>query len=208
MTARIVSINKYSAKEIARIDTAVALAVHVINLPQFREAVLGYGGNDPTRSFVERSAQPLGMSNQDVWAAFTRAAEGYAQEPDGELDLHLVGKHRFLRWPWGWPGYPVGHGYDSDDPPIYTYHTWIRENSIAALAGHLVHEWTHKIDFVHDKADTETRPCSVPYVLGYQVEFFANQLRANNTAEVRAPNSSIERERHLVYCDTPHPAGP
>lgn len=205
MSARIIGIERYTTKEAARVDSAVSLAVQVVNLPAFRAAVLAYGGGDARRSFVERDGRPLAMSNAEVLAAFGQAAEEFAPEQDREMDLHLIGKNRFLGWPFGWPGYPVGYVDSAKDPYIYSYRTWVRDNGVADVAGHVVHEWTHKLGFVHDYADTRTRPCSVPYALGNLVVFFATQLRAAPGSAVRAPDPAKQGEEGLVACEVPHP---
>lgn len=203
MTATLVSIERYSARERVRIDSALVLVRKVINHPEFRAAVLAYGAGEPGRSFVEKDGRTLTSSNEEVWATFTRAAEGYDSVPDGDMDLHLVGKHRFLRWPFGMPGYPVGFGNGEEDPPIYTYHTWLRENSENAIAGHIVHEWTHKIGYEHDFNYRPNRPCSVPYALGEMVVHFAKQLQSDAELGIPASGNGSELRRCQAAHSTP-----
>ena len=200
MTATLVSVQQYSEWERARIDSALVLVRQVINHPAFRDAVLAYGGGEPGRSFVDDEGRTLASSNREVWETFTRAAEGYEPVPDGEMDLYLVGKHQFLRWPFAWPAYPVGHGYGDKSRPIYTYHTWLRGNSVNDLAGHIVHEWSHKIGYDHEGDYTDNRPCSVPYALGRMVVHFSAQLQAGVELAIPANGTGSD----LLRCNAPH----
>lgn len=62
-----------------------------------------------------------------------------------------------------------GYGYAGENE-IYTYTCLLDEkDSMAELVGHIAHEWSHKLGFVHQPKDHSERHLTVPYVFGYLV---------------------------------------
>lgn len=150
----------YRQEEFFRTDSALRRAAEVMNGGRFRERVLNFE-HDGIPAFVDNN----GLSNQEILEAIYRAEEvGYAGETGvGEIH-HDVIDIAFCTW-------RSAIGFTSPGTEwITTYRCKYNRLSDASLAGHLVHEWLHKLGFGHDFRRTPTRPYSVPYAIGSIVE--------------------------------------
>lgn len=53
---------------------------------------------------------------------------------------------------------------------------YFNRNSVAKVAGNLVHEWLHKLGFGHSWQRTPDRKYSVPYAVGYIIQDLATEM--------------------------------
>lgn len=58
---------------------------------------------------------------------------------------------------------------------INTYLYYLRSATISEIAGHLAHEWSHKLGFQHKKKDHPQREQTVPYLFGNLVKVYASK---------------------------------
>ncbi len=151
----------YTAAEQRKLQDAARVLGEVLNSRQFRDAVLSatFAGRP---GFADEARSP-----QEVYAAVRAAHESFEAAPDGEVDLNLHLKnfsvfHRSV----------VGYTTAGSDT-ITTNRRFFSSYTPAEVAGHLAHEWLHKLGFEHDHAATADRPHSVPYALGELVERLA-----------------------------------
>jgi hypothetical protein len=109
----------------------------------------------------------LGLTNEQVLEKIYAAEEIYTIDKDYEADLYLVlvkkRKPLFTRHP------AIGYGMPGQKE-IFTYSWWFSKATETEYAGHIAHEWAHKVGFDHTFELTPTRKYSVPYVFGDVVE--------------------------------------
>ncbi|MDP3569143.1 MAG: hypothetical protein Q8S42_00865 [Archangium sp.] len=151
----------YSAAERQKLDKATQLMGNVLNSQEFRDAVLSadFAGKP---GFASETRSP-----QDVYAAIRAAKENYTDAADGEVDLNV--KLENMSW---FQRNVVGYTTESSDT-LTTNRRFFSGFEPSEMAGHLAHEWLHKLGFEHDFKATARRPDSVPYELGDLVERLA-----------------------------------
>lgn len=146
----------YSATEQQKLGKATQLMEKVLNSREFRDAVVNHPG------FADEARSP-----QDIYAAIRAAKENFTEAADGEVDLNL--DLRNLSW---FSRNVVGYTTAGSDT-ITTNRRFFSGFEPNELAGHLAHEWLHKLGFEHDHGRTAERPNSVPYAIGDLVEQLA-----------------------------------
>lgn len=151
----------YSQAEQRKLHEAAGLMEKVLNSVEFRDAVLG-ASHRGRPGFADDARSP-----QEIYAAVRAAHESFEAAPDGEVDLNLHLKN-FSVFHRNVVGYTTA-GSDT----ITTNRRFFSGYAPAEVAGHLAHEWLHKLGFEHDHASTADRPHSVPYALGDLVERLA-----------------------------------
>lgn len=151
----------YAPTERAKLDQAMKLFENVLNSREFRSAVLG-ATFDGKPGFASDTRSP-----SEVYAAIREGKENYAPVADGEVDLNV----NLESFSW-FQRKVVGYTTPSSDT-ITTNRRFFSGFEAAEVAGHLAHEWLHKIGFDHDFNATARRPQSVPYELGELVERLA-----------------------------------
>lgn len=139
------ALNYFTDKRIAKIKRACALLETILNTLNFREEFMllpfvgpDKGYNKPTYDLLMSGASKHGG-------------------PDGDIDINLTYYYK------GWSKV-LGYGYPSSIKTWINgkYLDWMADYS---LAGHLCHEYIHKLGF-DDTYGTK----SVPYQTGYLVE--------------------------------------
>ena len=71
----------------------------------------------------------------------------------------------------------VGYG-NPGNKEIYTYRNWFEQFTVAEYAGHITHEWCHKLGFDHSFQHNRKRKYSVPYAIGDLTEGLVEQRQA------------------------------
>lgn len=151
----------YSPAERQKLDRATTLMANVLNSREFRDAVLSaeFAGKP---GFASDTRSP-----QEVYATIRAARENYTDAADGEVDLNL----KLENFSW-FQRHTVGYTTESSDT-LTTNRRFYSGFDETEVAGHLAHEWLHKLGFEHDFNATARRPDSVPYELGELVERLA-----------------------------------
>lgn len=151
----------YTAPERQKLDSATKLMADVLNSKEFRDAVLSaeFAGKP---GFASDTRSP-----QEVYATIRAAKENYTDAADGEVDLNL----NLENFSW-FQRHTVGYTTESSDT-LTTNRSFFSGFDASEVAGHLAHEWLHKLGFEHDFKATARRPDSVPYELGELVERLA-----------------------------------
>ena len=151
----------YTAPERQKLEQATKLIADVLNSREFRDAVLSaeFAGKP---GFANETRSP-----KDVYAAIRAAQESYTDGADGEVDLNV----KLENFSW-FQRKTVGYTTESSDT-LTTNRRFFSGFEPSEVAGHLAHEWLHKLGFEHDFKPTARRPDSVPYELGELVERLA-----------------------------------
>lgn len=151
----------YAPSERQKLDQATDLLARVLNSREFRDGVLS-ATFEGRPGFASDTRSP-----QEVYDVIRQAKESYTDAADGEVDLNL--ELRSLGW---FSRNVVGYGTEGGDT-ITTNRRFFSSFDAAEMAGHLGHEWLHKVGFGHDFNPTARRPESVPYELGDLIERLA-----------------------------------
>ncbi|MBS1153605.1 MAG: hypothetical protein H6Q89_5303 [Myxococcaceae bacterium] len=151
----------FSVAEREKLDAATLRLTEVLNSREFRDGVLSatFGGK---QGYASESRNP-----SEVYAAIRAAKENFTASADGEVDLNVS----LQSFSW-FQRNLVGYTTESSDT-LTTNRRFFSSYSPAEVAGHLAHEWLHKLGFEHDFKATARRPDSVPYEVGELVERLA-----------------------------------
>lgn len=154
-------VSGYTATEQKKLGAATDLMAKVLNSREFRDAILNntWAGKP---GFADESRSP-----REIYEAIRAAKENFTDAADGEVDLNL--KLETFSW---FNRKTVGYTTPSSDT-ITSNRRFFSNYEPAEVAGHLAHEWLHKLGFEHDHAATRDRPYSVPYAVGDLVEKLA-----------------------------------
>jgi len=140
----------------------------VMNSDLLKQRILNFSS-----TLGNRFEDNLGLSNEQVFEKLYAGAEEYSPLADYEADLYLflVKKRRPLlsRHP------AIGYGIPGQKE-IYTYTWWFNSAVDYDYAGHIAHEWSHKVGFDHAFNPTSTRNFSVPYAFGNIIEELSKQI--------------------------------
>jgi hypothetical protein len=161
MRVSVGKVTGYSTTERAKLDAGMKLLTDVLNSQEFRDGVLSatFQGKP---GFASDTRSP-----QEIYRAIREAKESYTDAADGEVDLNLSLEN--LSW---FQRNVVGYTTESSDT-LTTNRRFFSGFEPAEIAGHVAHEWLHKLGFEHDFKATARRPDSVPYELGELVERLA-----------------------------------
>lgn len=154
-------VNGYTTNEQKKLGEATNLMAKVLNSREFRDAVMNatYAGKP---GFADEARSP-----REIYEAIRGAKENFTDAADGEVDLNL----KLENFSW-FQRKVVGYTTPSSDT-ITTNRRFFGSYEPAEVAGHLAHEWLHKVGFEHDHAATRDRPYSVPYAVGDLVDKLA-----------------------------------
>lgn len=111
---------------------------------------------------------------QQVFKKIYEGKEFYKTEIDSTADLYwIIVKKRKPR-----TRNPArGYGY-KNKKEIYTYTWFLDSEKIPEIAGHIAHEWSHKLGFIHKFHHHEMRDYTVPYAFGSTVAKYAKKYSA------------------------------
>ena len=140
----------------------------VMNSDELKNMILNY-----SCSLGNQFADNQNLSNQQIFEKIFAGEEDYQAGTDYTADLFLVlvpkRKPLFSRNP------AIGYGRPKQKE-IYTYSWWFNGTQDYEYAGHIAHEWSHKVGFDHSFGPTPTRDFSVPYAFGNIIEKLAKKI--------------------------------
>ena len=156
-----IKIKGRSASQTAKMKRAADIFEDILNDAEFQKEF-------QTKSFKSDRQGDLvqnptaGPVIEKVYAA----GESYKREPNNTADIYWYAKK-----PSFWKRLrnncdTFGYGYPGEQE-IYTYTCFLKERgSMARLVGHIAHEWSHKLGFIHRPKYHSEIHLTVPYVFG------------------------------------------
>lgn len=163
MTVSIGKATGFTALERQKLDGAMVKLAAVLNSREFKDAVLGHTFEGKP-GFASDSRSPV-----EIYAVIRAAKESFTEAADGDVDLNV--ELKTLSW---FQRSLVGYTTPTSDT-VTTNRRFFSGFDEGDLAGHLGHEWLHKLGFEHDFKPTARRPSSVPYALGELIEALAQK---------------------------------
>ncbi|MDA8792529.1 hypothetical protein N9N67_04745 [Bacteriovoracaceae bacterium] len=172
-----------------QLESVIEKTLKIINSKQFKQAVLNHQYKDE-KVFVQNQD----LSNEEIYFSLLDGLEilDPNRSPDHEIDLKI--KKYYKRTS------TIGYTYPSSlVVNINLYH--YRKMSEAKMAQNLIHEWTHKLGYKHDRKRTSRRKYSIPYGVGYIIRdlyqfHFLNQ-KQNNL-------NTVTNSQHEASCTVIH----
>src|SRR5687767_484852 len=164
-TVNIVSIKGYTPSQEDFVEEALMKFEKVMNSEELKRRIVNF-----TCSLGRRFENNEGFSNEAIYDILYASAETYKNEIDNTADLYL----ELIKKKKPWPTViktdpPIGFGKPGGKE-IYTYSWWFDKATDWEFAGHIAHEWSHKLGFDHAPKPTPTRNYSVPYAFQHIVE--------------------------------------
>ena len=145
-----------------KLDSSIAKFEAVMNTDELKFRVLNF-----RCPIGERFEKNLGLTNEQVFNKLWAGEESYLPGSNHTADLYLV-----LKKQWKNPfskNQPIGYS-NLLEKEIYMYSWWFNNAEEYELAGHIAHEWAHKLGFEHTDVPTPLTNCSVPVAFGKIVE--------------------------------------
>lgn len=160
---------KTTAQE-EKMRRALAIFEKVMNDERFQKELLALKfhsdmPDDPYRN----------LSTRQAVEKIYEAKEHYTPAADNKADIYWVIEKR-SRLTRLFKGCSVGYGYP-EGKEFYTYSCFLDDGDgdLSDIAGHVAHEWSHKLGFVHDPDEHDRRDETVPYAFGYLVREHAER---------------------------------
>jgi hypothetical protein len=141
---------------------AIEIIKKVIATSEFKKKVIDfeYGGK---KAFIDNR----GLSNAQIYQTLLDGQEKLLPEKDHEMDLELELYYENSS--------TVGFTRPSI-MKISMNTKYFDVYSPSQVAGHVFHEWTHKLGFEHSKYRSSSRDASVPYAIGYMIRDLGKQF--------------------------------
>lgn len=144
------------------VKSAMGKFEKAMNSDLLKQKIIGFAGISGG-GFEENT----GLTNQQVYEKLMSGSEAYMPAANFSADLFLVLREADVPPLLSYP--PIGFGLPGTKE-IITYSWWFNTASEARYAGHIAHEWSHKVGFNHSFDFTPTRQFSVPYAFGNIIE--------------------------------------
>ena len=152
----------FSPDEEAKVMKAVEIIKKVIASGEFKERVLNYQYNGKKQFFDNG-----GHTNEQVYEKILAGAEQMGNKSQNNvMDVELELYHQATS--------TIGYTYPNT-VRIWMNKKYFDKYTPLNVADNLMHEWMHKIGFVHATTWSESRDHSVPYAIGYLIEELASQ---------------------------------
>lgn len=167
-TVNLASCSGFNPEQQKTLESALAKFQTVMNSDELRDNIINF-----SCSLGSQFEDNSGLTNQQVFEKLYAAEEVYKAGVDYSADLYLflVKKRR----PWFSLHPAIGFGRPLQKE-IYTYTWWFDGIKDYEYAGHIAHEWSHKVGFDHSFNPTPTRDFSVPYAFGNIIEDLAKKI--------------------------------
>lgn len=128
-----------------------------------------------------------GLSNEEIYTLIIEGAEKLHPfknfTMDVEIELYTELESNVL-----------GYTYPRSKR-VWMNTKYFEKHSLSELAGHLTHEWLHKLGFDHERERTEDRKFSVPYAVGYITRELASKIE-NDFEESK---KYLSRNKKIIY---------
>lgn len=164
----IVTCTGFDSTQRKKLDESMRKLKAVMNSTELRDRIINF-----SCELGKKFEDNQGLTNQLVYERLIAAREEYTANANFVADLLLVLVKKSKPWLRRNPA--IGYG-NAGDKEIYTYSWWFDSAEDYEYAGHIAHEWSHKVGFDHAFSPTPTRDYSVPYAFGYIVEELAAKI--------------------------------
>jgi hypothetical protein len=167
-TVNVINTTGFSAETLDKVTKAKEAIGKVFNSDIFKDAVLNFQFDGEETFYYRRTIFgnliDHAYTNQEVFDILMKGNESPGNSSASSMDLYLVLLQEVN------PNV-VGYG-NPGSKEIYTYRNWFETFTVAEYAGHITHEWTHKLGFSHSFHHNRKRKYSVPYAIGDLIEAF------------------------------------
>lgn len=146
-----------------KIEEAVDLLREVFASHEFKQKILNHRFQG-RRSFYMNKGLTNGQIYRRILSGVERIYPYRNNAMDVEVELYSDFQSRVLGFTR--PG----------TRRIWMNTKYFNRHSRSELAGHLMHEWLHKLGFDHERKSSPYRKHSVPYAIGYIVKKIAREI--------------------------------
>jgi hypothetical protein len=152
----------FNGTQQSKIDEAADLIKKVVSSEEFKNKVLNhtYKGK---KTYVDNS----GLSNAEIYKKIIEGSEKLSPSRDNEMDLDLETYYTSANV----VGYTLPNVMR-----IWMNTKYLNSRPAWNVTTNMMHEWLHKLGFVHDQKHNPSRPYSVPYAIGYLVRDLAKKM--------------------------------
>lgn len=165
---------KMSPLKEEKLEEAVELLKRVFASEKFKEKILNH-------EFRGRKSFHMnqGLSNREIYETILKGVERLNPDENNAMDVEV-------ELYTDYDSIVLGYTYPSSKR-IWMNLKYFLKHSHGDLAGHLTHEWLHKLGFDHEQEKNEDRSYSVPYAVGYIVKEIARELEDEDENFERYP---------------------
>lgn len=150
-----------------KLYSSIELLQHVFASEEFRERILNH-------KFEGRKTFSMnkGLTNREIYEMILSGIEKLHPEENNAMDVEIELYSDF-------ESTVLGYTYPRSKR-IWMNTKYFNKHTAAEVAGHLTHEWLHKLGFDHERERNEDRKYTVPYAVGYIVKELARELNDEN----------------------------
>ncbi|MGE3610857.1 MAG: hypothetical protein AB7I27_14795 [Bacteriovoracaceae bacterium] len=153
----------FNASQEDKVLLAAELIKKVVSSEEFKNAVLNHTYNGK-KAFASNG----GLSNAQIYKKILEGSETLNPGIDNEMDMQLEIYQEATT--------TIGYTFPNTEK-IWMNNKYFNQYSAKQVTVNMMHEWLHKLGFVHDYAATAARPYSVPYAIGYLVGDLAQKYQ-------------------------------
>lgn len=167
LKVNLVQSTNYTPEQLTVLEGVFAIIEKQINSAAFEKAVREFKTNGRLTFDYKRGLfwSFPSYTNDQVFDIIMQANEIPGNIANGQIDLYLVLEP-------GNDGQNLGYG-NAGEKEIHTYSDYFGTAKPGELANHFVHEWCHKLGFLHAQylwLDADRDTSSVPYAIGNLIE--------------------------------------
>lgn len=159
-----------------KLYSSVELLQYVFASEEFRERILNHEFNGKKSFHMNK-----GLTNREIYEKILEGVEKLHPEDNNAMDVEIELYSDF-------ESSVLGYTYPRSKR-IWMNVKYFNKHSASEVAGHLTHEWLHKLGFDHERERNEDRKYSVPYAVGYIVKELAKEIEE----EIENEDESFER---------------
>lgn len=161
------SINGLNEKRKTTMLMAIEVFKQVMNAPDFKKKLL------KKKFYYDRKEDPnKDLTTAEIVNKIFRGEEKFKKDADFRANIYWIVKE--CERPKNQKRPALGAGL-RENPFFFYTNSWFIDDpkKFNNLVGHLAHEWSHKLGFMHEEKHHKKRPGTVPYSFGYLVATYA-----------------------------------
>lgn len=150
-----------------KLYSSIELLQYVFASEEFKERILNHQFEGRRTFYMNK-----GLTNREIYEKILSGIEKLHPEENNAMDVEIELYSDF-------ESKVLGYTYPRSKR-IWMNTKYFNKHTAPEVAGHLTHEWLHKLGFDHERERNEDRKYSVPYAVGYIVKELARELNDEN----------------------------
>jgi hypothetical protein len=190
--------DKFTNEQKEIISTAIDYITKAVNHNDFKEKIISFKDNEANVAFLMNED----MSNERIYSYIMSGSDKFDPTKDYDLDIEILPfKSEDIKNDGGSTlGYVRGN-----KKPIYLNTDFMLSNAPVIIAGVIIHEYMHNLDFGHDsgigpfKKRIDNYEYTVPYAIGFIITDIINVLYKDVPGYIYATPDDIKNSYSQTF---------